>query len=100
LIKLAKPACAIGCRAYSDPAQDGYAVEGTYPDGPARPSQGIQRGSVVDMTLYGGDPLTPGVGATADAKRLKIAESPVILKIPALPISYADAQVLLNTLGG
>jgi N-acetylated-alpha-linked acidic dipeptidase len=98
--KLAKEHGAIGCLIYSDPAEDGYAVEGTYPDGPARPSQGIQRGSVVDMTLYGGDPLTPGVGATADAKRLKISESPVILKIPALPISYADAQVLLKTLGG
>jgi N-acetylated-alpha-linked acidic dipeptidase len=98
--KLAKEHGAIGCLIYSDPADDGYAVEGTYPDGPARPSQGIQRGSVIDMTLFGGDPLTPGVGATADAKRLKISESPVILKIPALPISYADAQVLLEALSG
>jgi N-acetylated-alpha-linked acidic dipeptidase len=98
--KLAQEHGAVGCLIYSDPAEDGYAVEGTYPDGPARPPQGIQRGSVIDMTLFGGDPLTPGVGATAAAKRLKIAESPVILKIPALPISYADAQVLLKTLSG
>jgi N-acetylated-alpha-linked acidic dipeptidase len=98
--KLAQEHGAIGCLIYSDPADDGYAVEATYPDGPARPSQGIQRGSVIDMTLFGGDPLTPDVGATANAKRLKIAESPVILKIPALPISYADAQVLLKTLSG
>jgi len=98
--KLAKEHGAIGCLIYSDPADDGYAVESTYPDGPARPAQGIQRGSVIDMTLFPGDPLTPGVGATADAKRLKIADSPVILKIPALPISYADAEVLLKTMGG
>jgi N-acetylated-alpha-linked acidic dipeptidase len=98
--KLAQEHGAIGCLIYSDPADDGYAVEASYPDGPARPSQGIQRGSVIDMTLFGGDPLTPDVGATANAKRLKIAESPVILKIPALPISYADAQVLLKTLSG
>jgi N-acetylated-alpha-linked acidic dipeptidase len=98
--KLAQDHGALGCIIYSDPADDGYAVESTYPDGPARPAQGIQRGSVVDMTLFAGDPLTPGVGATADAKRLKIADSPVILKIPALPISYGDAQVLLASLGG
>jgi N-acetylated-alpha-linked acidic dipeptidase len=98
--KLAKEHGAIGCLIYSDPADDGYAVEGTYPDGPARPPQGIQRGSVTDMTLFPGDPLTPGVGATADAKRLKISDSPVILKIPALPISHADAQVLLKTMSG
>jgi N-acetylated-alpha-linked acidic dipeptidase len=98
--KLAQEHGAIGCLIYSDPAEDGYAVEGTYPDGPARPSQGIQRGSVIDFSVFGGDPLTPNVGATADAKRLKIAESPVILKIPALPISYADAQVLLKTMSG
>ncbi|HTV94896.1 MAG TPA: M28 family peptidase [Steroidobacteraceae bacterium] len=98
--KLAQEHGAIGCLIYSDPADDGYAVESTYPDGPARPPQGIQRGSVLDMTLFAGDPLTPGIGATAGAARLKISDSPVILKIPALPISYADAQVLLATMGG
>jgi N-acetylated-alpha-linked acidic dipeptidase len=98
--KLAYEHGAIGCLIYSDPADDGYAVESGYPDGPARPARGIQRGSVVDMTLFPGDPLTPGVGATANAKRLAVADSPVILKIPALPISYEDATVLLKTLTG
>lgn len=98
--KLAQEHGAVGCLIYSDPADDGYGVESTYPDGPARAPQGIQRGSVIDMTLFGGDPLTPGIGATADAKRLKVSESPAILKIPALPISYADAQVLLKTMTG
>ena len=98
--KLAQEHGAVGCLIYSDPADDGYAVDGVYPAGPMRPPQGIQRGSVADMTLYPGDPLTPGVGATRNAKRLTRETSPVILKIPALPISYADAQVFLETLGG
>ena len=91
--KLAQDHGAIGCIIYSDPADDGYSVDETYPSGPMRPPQGLQRGSVLDMLLYPGDPLTPGVGATKNAKRLKISEARPILKIPVLPISYADAQV-------
>ncbi len=98
--KLAQDHGAIGCIIYSDPAQDGYSVDQTYPTGPMRPPHGVQRGSVLDMALYPGDPLTPGIGATKDAKRLKISEAPTILKIPVLPISYADAQVFLDALGG
>ncbi|MEA2681468.1 MAG: N-acetylated-alpha-linked acidic dipeptidase, partial [Candidatus Binataceae bacterium] len=98
--KLAQDHGAVGCIIYSDPADDGYSVDETYPSGPMRPPHGVQRGSVADMQLYPGDPLTPGVGATNDAKRLKISEASTILKIPVLPISYADAQVFLETLGG
>ncbi len=98
--RLAQEHGAVGCLIYSDPADDGYALDDTYPRGPMRPPRGIQRGSVADMTLYPGDPLTPGIGATADARRLPISQAPTILKIPALPISYADAQVLLAALGG
>ena len=64
-----------------------------------RPAQGVQRGSVLDAPLYPGDPLTPGVGATADAKRLKREDAASLAKIPTLPISYADAQPLLAALG-
>jgi N-acetylated-alpha-linked acidic dipeptidase len=91
---------AIGCLIYSDPSDDGYSVDAVYPNGPARPPHGFQRGSVEDMPLYTGDPLTPGVGATANAKRLTRQQAPVLLKIPALPISYADAQVLLSAMTG
>jgi len=98
--KLAQEHGAIGCIIFSDPHDDGYAQDATYPAGPMRPPHGLQRGSVEDMTLYPGDPLTPGIGATKDAKRLSVSEAPVILKIPALPISYADAQVLLEAVGG
>ncbi|MGA7710892.1 MAG: transferrin receptor-like dimerization domain-containing protein [Rhizomicrobium sp.] len=98
--KLAQEHGAIGCIIFSDPRDDGYSVEAAYPKGPTRPPHGLQRGSVQDMTLYPGDPLTPGVGATKDAKRLKVADAPTILKIPAIPISYADARVFLEAIGG
>jgi N-acetylated-alpha-linked acidic dipeptidase len=99
-LKLAYEHGAIGCVIYSDPENDGYAIDNTYPKGPMRPPHGIQRGSVSDTSLYPGDPLTPGIPATKNAKRLKISQAPTIMKIPALPISYADAQVFLAGLGG
>lgn len=98
--KLAQEHGAVGCIIYSDPSKDGYSVDASYPAGPMRPPHGVQRGSVADMTIYPGDPLTPGVGATKDAKRLAISQATTIMKIPVLPISYADAQVLLEALGG
>ncbi len=98
--KLAYEHGAIGCLIYSDPADDGYAVDDVYPTGGTRPPFGVQRGSVEDMTHYPGDPLTPGIGSTKDAKRLTRETAETILKIPALPISYADAQPILEALGG
>lgn len=97
--KVAAEHGALGCIIYSDPKDDGYAPGDVYPKGPFRPLEGVQRGSVED-TQYPGDPLTPGVGATKDAKRLAIKDSPVIQKIPVLPISYGDAQPLLAAIGG
>jgi N-acetylated-alpha-linked acidic dipeptidase len=98
--KVAAEHGAIGCLIYSDPRDDGYAGGNVFPAGPMRPAQGVQRGSVADMPVYPGDPLTPGVGATKDAKRLSIAQAKTITKIPVLPISYGDAQPLLAALGG
>ncbi len=98
--KLAYEHGAVGCLIYSDPHEDGYFAGDVYPKGGFRPADGVQRGSVADMTLYPGDPLTPGVGATANAKRLAIGEAKTVLKIPVMPISYADAQPLLAALGG
>ncbi|MGA2264658.1 MAG: transferrin receptor-like dimerization domain-containing protein, partial [Acidobacteriota bacterium] len=91
---------AAGCLIYSDPKDDGYYQGLAYPEGPYRPEQGVQRGSVVDMPLYPGDPLTPGVGATPDAHRLPIAEAPTIMKIPVMPLSWGDALPLLKNLRG
>src|SRR5437763_335833 len=98
--KVAAEHGAVGCIIYSDPHEDGYFVEDVFPNGPFRPREGVQRGSVMDLPLYPGDPLTPGVGATADAKRLPVSEAPTITKIPVLPISYGDAQPLLAALHG
>ncbi|MEI9996728.1 MAG: M28 family peptidase [Rhizomicrobium sp.] len=98
--KLAQDHGALGCIVYSDPKDDGYAVDTPYPEGPARPSQGIQRGSVIDLPISPGDPLTPGIGSVPGAKRIARADAAVILKIPAIPISYADARPLLAALDG
>ena len=98
--KVAAEHGAIGCLIFSDPHEDGFYQGDTFPAGPFRPRDGVQRGSVADMPVYSGDPLTPGVGATKDAKRLKVEDAPTITKIPVLPISYADAQPLLASLIG
>jgi len=98
--KVAAEHGAIGCLIYSDPRDDGYTQGDVYPQGPWRPREGAQRGSVMEMEVYPGDPLTPGVGATKDAKRLPIAQAPTLTKIPVLPISYSDAQPLLAAIGG
>ena len=98
--KVAAEKGAVGCIIYSDPKDDGYFEGETYPKGPFRPEQGVQRGSVADMPVYSGDPLTPGVGATKDARRLERSEAKTITKIPVLPISYGDAKPLLAALEG
>jgi N-acetylated-alpha-linked acidic dipeptidase len=98
--KVAAEHGAIGCLIYSDPRDDGYFQGDTYPQGAWRSDRGSQRGSVCDMPLYPGDPLTPGVGATKDAKRLPLDEAPSLAKIPVQPISYADAMPLLRALQG
>ena len=98
--KVAAEHGAVGCLIFSDPHEDGFVQGETFPAGAYRPPDGVQRGSVADMPFYPGDPLTPGVGATKDAKRLKIEDAPTVTKIPVLPISYADAQPLLVALTG
>ncbi len=91
---------AIGCIIYSDPKDDGYYQGDVYPKGPFKNDQTVQRGSVMDMVIYPGDPLTPGTASTAKAKRLDRKEATTILKIPVLPISYGDALPLLSALEG
>ena len=98
--KVAAEHGAVGCLIYSDPRNDGYYQGDVYPKGAWRNEHGAQRGSVADMPLYPGDPLTPGVGATTDAKRLDIKSAPTLTKIPVLPISYGDALPLLRAIAG
>ncbi len=98
--KVAAEHGAVGCIIYSDPHEDGYFEEDVFPKGPMRNDSGVQRGSVADMPLYPGDPLTPGVAARGDVKRLSVKDAPTITKIPVLPISYGDAKPLLSELKG
>ncbi len=99
--KVAAEHGAIGCLIYSEPQDDGYTRDNVFPAGPMRPADGVQRGSVMDFASNSpGDPLTPGIGATPDAKRLPLKEAKSITKIPVLPISYGDAQPLLAALAG
>jgi N-acetylated-alpha-linked acidic dipeptidase len=98
--KVAAEHGAVACLIYSDPKDDGYFEGDVYPKGAYRPAAGVQRGSVADMPLYPGDPLTPGVGATKDAKRLDRKDAATLTKIPVMPISYGDAQPLLSALEG
>ena len=98
--KVAQEHGAIGCIIYSDPKDDGYYQGDVYPKGAFRNEYGAQRGSVQDMPVYPGDPLTPDVGSTKDAQRLDRKDATNLLKIPVIPISYADAKPLLESLEG
>jgi len=98
--KVAAEHGAVGCLIYSDPRDDGFWVGDPYPRGPMRPSAGVQRGSVMDMPTYPGDPLSPGWASEAGSRRLPIAEARTLARIPVLPISYGDALPLLRNLAG
>jgi N-acetylated-alpha-linked acidic dipeptidase len=98
--KVAAEHGAIGCLIFSDPSGDGYSQGDAYPKGGWRSERGVQRGSVADMPTYSGDPLTPGVGATENAKRLDLKDATTLTKIPVLPISYGDALPLLKAMAG
>lgn len=98
--KVAQEHGALGCLIYSDPADDGYFYGDVYPKGSFRNEYGAQRGSVMDLPVYPGDPLTPGAGAEKDAKRLERSQAMNLLKIPVLPVSYHDATPLLKALEG
>jgi N-acetylated-alpha-linked acidic dipeptidase len=98
--KLAAEHGAVGCLIYSDPRDDGYTAGDPYPAGAYRPKDGVQRGSVLDMPVEAGDPLTPNMGARANARRLPTDSAPGLTRIPVLPLSWGDAAPLLSALGG
>jgi N-acetylated-alpha-linked acidic dipeptidase len=98
--KLAAEHGAIACLIYSDPRDDGFGQGDAYPKGGWRNEHSAQRGSVADIPVYPGDPLTPGVAATADAPRPEFTKAATLTKIPVLPISYGDARPLLEALDG
>lgn len=87
---------AVGLIIYSDPQDDGYVRGDVYPNGPMRPSQGVQRGSILNPD---GDPSTPGYASVPGVKRLPVDSLPVS-HIPVLPMSYGNAARLLEGLRG
>ncbi len=98
--KVAAERGAVGCIIYSDPEDDGYYVADPYPKGPMRPEFGVQRGSVMDMPTYPGDPLTPGWGGVRGGRKLDRSDARTLVTIPVLPVSHGDALPLLRALGG
>jgi N-acetylated-alpha-linked acidic dipeptidase len=98
--KLAEEHKALALIIYSDPEDDGYVAGDVFPNGPWRPMSGIQRGSVEYTQIYPGDPLTPGVAATANAKRLAPTDAANLPRIPTMPINSQDASAILENLGG
>ncbi len=99
-VKVAEEHGAAGVIIYSDPADDGYDRGDIYPNGPMRPWNAVQRGSIQDLTVYPGDPLTPGYASTKDAKRIELSAVTDLPHIPCMPISYGNAQKLLSNLAG
>jgi N-acetylated-alpha-linked acidic dipeptidase len=98
--KLAQEHGAVACLIYSDPRDDGYFQGDPYPKGFARSEMSVQRGSVMNMMLYPGDPLSPGWASEPGAKKLAKEDAATILKIPVMPISWGDAKPLLEQLDG
>ncbi len=98
--KVAAENGAIGCLIYSDPRDDGYGAGDVYPKGGYRPPFSAQRGSVMDMPVYPGDPLTPFKPAIDPNRAPDPKQAPTVTKIPVMPISYGDAEPLLRALGG
>ncbi|KAG9124463.1 hypothetical protein FRC07_011555 [Ceratobasidium sp. 392] len=100
-VKAAQEAGAVGCLIYSDPRDNGpVTVENGYkawPEGPALNPDSVQRGSVVFLSTYPGDPTTPGYPSYPGVNRTEGVNIPAI---PSLPISWANAQVLLKEIGG
>jgi N-acetylated-alpha-linked acidic dipeptidase len=98
--KVAQEHGAIGCLIYSDPQDDGYGAGDVYPAGPFKNKYGVQRGSIMDMVIYPGDPSTPNYASVEGAPRVDHNDAENLLKIPVLPISYNDAAPLLQDMAG
>jgi N-acetylated-alpha-linked acidic dipeptidase len=99
--KVAHEHGAAGLILFSDPSDDGYVKGPVYPNGPWRPADGIQRGTLTYLFDYAGDPLTPGWAATENAPRLS-PDSALNLPhaVPTTPLAYGEAEPLLKAMEG
>jgi len=98
--KVAAEHGAVACILYSDPADDGFTRGDVMPEGKWRPEHGAQRGSVMDMPTYPGDPQTPGRPSKPGVERDPLEEVPTLQTIPVLPVSWGDALPVLRNLDG
>jgi N-acetylated-alpha-linked acidic dipeptidase len=98
--KLAEEHKAAGLILYSDPQDDGFVAGDTFPDGPWRPSTGVQRGSILYTQIYPGDPLTPETGENPASNHISAADSATLPHIPTMPVSSRDAAVILGNMSG
>ena len=85
---------------YSDPAEDGFRKGTVFPDGPWGSETHIQRGAITYDFLEPGDPLTPGWASVPGAKRIPAEQAVSLPKIVAVPLSWHDAEPLLQNLDG
>src|SRR4051812_39260178 len=60
---------------YSDPEDDGFVRGPVYPEGPWRPADSIQRGSIQYLWDYPGDPLTPDKPSIPGKKRRRASRA-------------------------
>lgn len=99
--RLAAANGAVGILLFSEPADDGYGRGVPYPKGPFLPVEGYQRGSVLDITRFSGDPLTPGSGATSKPASFRLADvAQSISPIPVQPLSAKDVEPILGAMEG
>lgn len=99
-IKAAQDAKVLGVLVYSDPADDGFKKGNPWPDGKWRPGESVQRGSAARTNMVMGDVLTPGNPSIKKQGRMAPNHSPGLPKIPSVPLSWKDAQKLLQSLKG
>jgi N-acetylated-alpha-linked acidic dipeptidase len=98
--KVAAEHGAVACLIYSDPHEDGYFQGDVYPDGPFRGWGMIQRGSVMDMPRYPGDPSTPDRPSKPGVARIPMDQIKTFSPIPVQPLAYRDGVELLKRLKG
>lgn len=97
-VKAAQEAGVAGVIMYSDPADDGFKKGDVWPNGRWRPQDSVQRGSVALTNMIVGDVLTPGRPSTKNEERMPKDKNPALPTIPSIPISWRDAQKLIQSL--
>ncbi|XP_057765063.1 LOW QUALITY PROTEIN: probable glutamate carboxypeptidase LAMP1 [Salvia miltiorrhiza] len=94
----AQAAGAVGALIYTD--RKDYGGEKWFPDDKWMPPSGVQVGSVYTGA---GDPTTPGWPSTEECERIseeEVEESGEVPLIPSLPISWADGEAIIRSIGG